>query len=158
MQIKVINVALSQSAGNKYQIAEVVYKDDRDETKTKKLMSFANPATYATFKDAKNGESYEITQVKNDKGFWDWTSATKTDGTTVGTGTAAKGFTPTKSSYETTEERARRQVLIVKQSSLAQAVNFLARDGMPVDAEKAIELAQQFTDWVVSEPQVEVTA
>jgi hypothetical protein len=150
MQIKVVNVGVENKG--KYFAAEIVYKDERDETKTKKLMSFANPATYATLKDAKNGEAYEITQVKNDKGFWDWTSATKADGSNAGAAGTTKSFTPTKSSYETTEERARRQVLIVKQSSLSQAVaSFPA-----ASVEQILERAQTFADWVLADDKLAV--
>lgn len=144
----------------------MVYKDDRGETKTKKLMSFANPATYATLKDAKNGELFDITQIKNDKGFWDWTSATRSDatGATASTGadapatTPAKSFTPTKSSYETTEERARRQVLIVKQSSLATAERSFQvaplQEGPFLD--ELLARAQVLTDWVLDGELVKV--
>jgi hypothetical protein len=154
MQINVINVALSQAPGNKYQIAEVIYKNDRGDTQTKKLMSFANPATYATLKDAKNGDVFTITQVKNDKGFWDWTSATAGAAAEANAGAtgATKSFTPTKSSYETTEERARRQILIVKQSCLAQAINF---DKTNLD--NTLEIADKLVSWVLEEPVVEVT-
>lgn len=153
MQINIIATTLSQSPGNKYQIAEVVYKDDRGETKTKKLMSFANPATYATMKDAKQGESYVITQVKNDKGYLDWTSATKTDGSDAAAAPKAASFTSTKSSYETTEERARRQVLIVKQSSLDRAIQFVTLERQVEPSKEpliddVLERAQQFTDWI----------
>jgi ABC-type phosphate transport system substrate-binding protein len=154
LQINVINVSIEDKG--KYQMAEVVYKDDRLETKTKKLMSFTNPSTYATLKNAKNGEAYEITQIKNDKGFWDWTSATKADAAAAATG--AKSFTPTKSSYETTEERARRQVLIVKQSSLSAAIAHLNaradKDEYDISDVKAI--AQELADWVLADEQVAV--
>lgn len=55
-----------------------------------------------------------------------------------------------KSTYETSEERAKKQVFIVKQSSITAALKYLeitkAKD---VGVTDVLEIAQHFTDWVL---------
>lgn len=54
-------------------------------------------------------------------------------------------------SGETPEERARRQVLIVKQSSLSSAVETVKVDGGGVPTtEEVLAVAQEYFDWVMS--------
>lgn len=53
-------------------------------------------------------------------------------------------------SGETPEERARRQVLIVKQSSLSSAVETVKVDGAVPTTEEVLAVAQEYFDWVMS--------
>jgi hypothetical protein len=123
-------------------------------------MSFG--ATEAAFKVlalAQPGETYEVDVVKNTKGYNDWTSMVKAGvvteniqaGTTGGSGRSVQGATSTaRSSYETTEERAKRQGSIVRQSSLSNAIATLAVGAKSVDPDKVIEVAKKYETYVNS--------
>lgn len=124
--------------------------DDNGKTYTKKVMSFANPGVFATLRDAKNGDVFNITTVKNEKtGYWDWTSAQVADGAAEPAGAAAKPFAArTGSTYETPEERAIKQRLIVRQSSLAQSIAYDKEAG----PEDLLRRAEEFAEWVYQAP------
>lgn len=117
-------------------------------------MSFgAAKNTFATLSVAQPGESFTIEVVKNDKGYNDWVSATKGGveaGATPATATGkAASASPAKSTYETAEERAQRQVLIVRQSSLSSAATVLTAGAKtPPNGATVIELAKQFEQYV----------
>ena len=56
-----------------------------------------------------------------------------------------------KSTYETPEERAARQRLIVRQSCLSNAVETLKVDKKGVDPTEALKLAERYVGWVFGE-------
>lgn len=113
-------------------------------------MSFANPATFAVLKDAKQGETFEITTGKNDKDYITWTSATKIAGsaTAVGQGPA----TPRAAAWVPDADRQR---LIVKQSSLTAALKFAELRGDEVTFDTIIESADEFVKYVYDVPELE---
>jgi hypothetical protein len=158
MNITIVNVDVTTPAGKKYQQAEVVFKDDTGRVNTKKIMSFANPAVFAAMKDATSGQVYTITQVKNDRGYWDWTAASV--GGNSAPAQAASSPAPRQASpapsgrdFETKEERALRQRLIVRQSSLSNAISMLtpgSKQALAVG--DVIQLAEELNAWVFKEP------
>ena len=164
LQIEVVNVSISTvpTAKGSYQVADVAYKNKtfQDKLEGKKVMSFSNKEVFNTLSQAKFGDVFEVTRVKNDKGFWDWVSlgtagSVPTEPVSTGTSAASSGFsTPVKtgtvtpkSNYETSEERAARQVLIVKQSSISSAVE-LAIANKVKDPQEVIAIAKQFEAYV----------
>lgn len=155
--ITIVNVDVQTPAGKRYQVAETIFKMN-GETKTKKIMSFANPAVFNTLKDAKSGEEYSITQEKDGNGYWQWTSISK--GGSVGETTTAAQAAPARkeSSYtgrdfESKEERAERQRLIVRQSCLAQAVATLSAGvKSPPTVADVLSTADQYVAWVTDAP------
>ena len=159
--IQIVNVEVSTPAGKKYQMAEVVYKQEyngKQDVKTKKVMSFANPAVFATVKEAKSGEQYELTQVKEGE-YWQWTKLEKIDGSVQAAAPATTGSTSrTAASYsgrdfETKEERADRQRLIVRQSSLSNAINILSPGSKSaLDTKAVLSLADELVAWVTQAP------
>lgn len=155
--IVITHVDVSTPAGKKYQVAETIFKMN-GETKTKKIMSFANPAVFNTLKDAMSGEEYSITQEKDGNGYWQWTSITK-GGSVSETATAAQAAPARKESsytgrdFETKEERAERQRLIVRQSCLAQAVATLSAGvKSPPTVADVLSTAEQYVAWVTDAP------
>jgi len=134
--------------GRSYQSIEVTYKNDLGQTQSKKLMSFSNPTVFNHIKDLNKGESLNVTTEKDANGYWQWTgiggdnvvSETKQ-------ATPATGGRVTGSNYETKEERAARQILIVRQSSLSSAVELL---GAGKSVEDVIATAKQFEAYVFS--------
>lgn len=138
-----------KTAKGGYTSIEVTYKDNNNKVANKKLMSFGNAEVYKVFKNAKKGDVLEVTSVKDDNGYWQWQGvSTGQAAPTTSSGTTKTGSTGS-SNYESREERQARQVLIVKQSSLSNAVASLKTDKGVVDPNKAIEVAQQYTDWVM---------
>ena len=138
MQIQVITTAVETKPtqnGKSYQQLEVVYKNltFQGKVESKKLMSFgAAASTFKVLSQAQAGNVFEVTTVKNDKGYIDWTAAAQTTGevapaaAAATTGYASKATPAPKSNYETPEERAQRQILIVRQSSVSSAVALLS--------------------------------
>lgn len=159
MFIKVVNVDVEhvdKGNGKSYEIAEVLY--DLDGVKrTQKVLSFANPTVFKTVKSATKGDTFNVTVIKNPQGFNQWNSITKSDASVSsdaassdsGTSTRTATNTARGSTYETTEERAKRQRLIVRQSSLSNALELLTAGAKaPPDKEAVKALAEEFTDWV----------
>lgn len=144
MQVSVLQVAVENRG--KYNMATVDYKGQDGKPAQKKLMSFTNPDVYKVFSNAKLGDVFEVTTVKNDKGYWDWTEVKTGDATAAAQSGGGKSFASPKSTYETPEERAIRQVMIVRQSSLGHALTML---GGKATVGKAIEVAQQFEAFVL---------
>ena len=163
MQIEIVANPINTipTAKGSYQVIELAYKNKsfQDKLEGKKVMSFTNKDVFTTLSKAQFGDVFEVTRVKNDKGFWDWTSLGP-----VGSGSAAPAGTPTsaassgysapvkgnvvpKSNYETSEERAARQVLIVRQSSISSAVEFAIGNKVK-DEEEVIRIAKRFEAYV----------
>lgn len=159
MQIEVINVSVKQETskmGKPYQVAEVTYKNKsfQDKVEAKKIMSFT--PLFGTLKDAQFGDVFNINREKNEQtGFWDWVSIAdnqfnqkeiKESNTMIG----KTNVTP-KSTYETAEERAHRQVLIVRQSSVSSAIAALKTDKLQLDANSIIDLARKLEAYVMQD-------
>jgi len=166
--ITIVNVEITSRSGTNgkkgYEQAEVVYKQEyngKQDVKTKKIMSFANPAVFAVLKTAKSGETYEVTQVKENE-FWQWTAIVKSDGTSQPTAQATQGTTavpkPTSNGgfnrdFETKEERTARQQLIVRQSSLGHAVSILTTGAKtPPNVNDVKKLADELVAYVYNAP------
>ena len=158
MKIQVVAVEVTNRG--KYDQAEVTFKNLSfgDKVEAKKLMSFVNKDVYATIKNASNGDVFTVSRVKDDKGYWQWTGIAVGDevpaGASAGGNVAApsKAASPSpKSTYETPEERAKRQVLIVRQSSITSAVAMLAAAGdkkTPINPDTVIHVAKRFESYV----------
>jgi len=157
LQIEIINVKqeTKPTAKGSYEQLDVAYKRlDNGKIEGKKIMSFTNKEVFAILAKASNGSQLTVTSERNEKsGYWDWIGVqATTGGTTTSNPTPSKGVTASpKSTYETPEERAARQVMIVRQSSLAQAVATLTvnagKDKLQV--EDILKLADQYVSWVM---------
>lgn len=163
MHIKIIDLGLAETVPSKqpgkppYTQYEVTYKDlDKNKVTGKRLVSFAFPEVYEFFKHVNKDDVVSVTLEKNEKtGFWDWIAAKDStwDNAQAQMGASnakpsAKTFTPSAkpvSQYETREERAARQQLIIRQSSISSAIDLL-QTGSSVD--EVLKVASQFTDWV----------
>lgn len=163
IQVVQVEKTTKPTAKGSYQQLEVAYKNlSSGKLESKKIMSFAAERTFKALADAKQGEQYNITSEKNEKtGYWDWVNAEQAAPGSEGlsTSSAAKPTPVVRSSYETPEERAKKQVFIIKQSSLTAALKYLeltkAKDFGVTDVQ---EIAQHFTDWVFEQPAVNTPA
>jgi hypothetical protein len=111
---------------------------------------------YKALADAKANDCFEIKSEKkpgkDGKEYWTWLSATQAaPGTVMEPQVKTAGTPVPKSNYETPEERAKKQVYIVKQSSLGSAIELLSIGAKtPPTKQDVLALAQEFTDWVFS--------
>lgn len=150
-----VDVKTVPTAKGSYQTAEVAYKNNTFQGKVegKKVMSFgATKDAFSVLSTATSGDTFEVTIVKNDKGYNDWVTLTKAGvgvATAQAPATASKANPAPRSTYETPEERAQRQVLIVRQSSLSSAANVLTAGAKtPPAADAVIAVAKQFESYV----------
>jgi hypothetical protein len=156
MQITVIDVTENtkkSESGRTFQQLEVAYKNEQGQPQLKKLISFSNPNVFKAAKEWVKGDVVNVTTVKNEKtGYWDWIGL-EGDGIVAETKQAsasvsiATGARVTGSNYETKEERAARQVFIIRQSSLSTAVELLGQGKSVADV---IATAKQFEAYVFS--------
>lgn len=151
--IEIINVKVENKG--KYKVAVVNHKTTDGKVDSKNVFSFgaAKPA-FTELVNATQGDVFEIDsqKIKNEKDgkeYWTWVAAKRVDaGSVKGTGAPVAKTAP-KSSYESTEERAARQVYIVRQSSIANAIEYLGYwEQKDVNVDKIISVAKQFEDYV----------
>lgn len=142
------NVETITKGRNKYQIASVTYTVN-GANRTQKLLSFANPESFAAVQKFAPGASLEVTITKNDAGYDQWAKVVAADDAAPVATPTATGGKVTGSNYETREERQMRQLHIVRQSSLSNAIALLSPGAKaPLDLDKVLETAQELVDFV----------
>lgn len=106
------------------------------------------------------GDSIILVIGKNKAGYDELQAVSVTNGragearlptATGNTGPATNGGTSRTYSGETPAERARRQILIVKQSSLSSAVETVKTEGAVPTTEEVLAVAQEYFDWVMAD-------
>ena len=155
MKVKILDVTTENVVKGKarYSKATVAYMYN-GEAKTQSIMSFANPSV---FKDVTNyiGQEVEVSVKKNDTGYNEWAAigpvcSIPSDDQSTLSGTPSSGVVRvTGSNYETREERAQKQVYIIKQSSITAALTTLQAQKTEFQVQDVTDLAQQYTDWVL---------
>jgi hypothetical protein len=116
--------------------------------KTSTMVSFSNPAVFKQLETMAPGTLISVTTAKNDAGydFWQSVKAVGDDPT------PAKAATPVRvagSNYETSEERKQRQLFIIRQSSISNAIESLVPGSkVALDPEQVLALAQRYVDFV----------
>jgi hypothetical protein len=168
MQANVIDVSAPQfvkTAKGGYNFIEIAYKDN-GKVSGKKVTDFGHDKAKPVFeflKSVKAGDVLNVTLEKiND--FWVWVSVEK-EGNTVGTGMAelpAQGANAAQSTapkvagrvvgsnYETPDERAARQRLIVRQSSLTAALTLMVHNNPKTSfsVDMVTDMAEGLVNWV----------
>lgn len=169
MLIKVISVEVDYAVaknGNSYKVVTLVYKNRDGKVESKKLMPFGDTKkTAEILGEATAGQVYEVDTVKNNAGYWDWLNprVSSGDGNASSSGAAqpaSRGTSsPEPSRFESAEERAKKQVYIVRQSSLSNAVETLAVGSKTaLDPQKVIEVARLYEAYVFDTEIAEVGA
>ena len=156
MQITVIDVGTPNTHaaknGRSYQSLEVTYKGADGKVGNKKLMSFSNPSVFKAAGTWNKGDVVDVVSQKDDQGYWQWTGIGTEGGSQVAqqsSAAPASGARVTGSNYETKEERAARQVYIIRQSSISSAIDLL-KDSKPT-VEGVLQVAKQFEDYIFAE-------
>jgi hypothetical protein len=156
MQIDIIDVGNvsthSAKNGRQYQSVEITYKNPQGQAQTKKLMSFGAPEVFKIAQTWTKGDSINVATIKDNNGYWQWTKilAQGEADPSVSTNSASKAPVSRGSNYETSDERAKRQVMIVRQSSLSNAVATLAIQGSKATANDVITLAKLYEGFVLN--------
>ncbi len=170
MNITILSVqstTQTSKAGKPYQQLEVAFKNNTfGKVESKKLMPFgANKAAFDALANAAVGSVFEVAVVKNDAGYNDWTSVTQAPpgaaqvmqqgSINTAPGKLTGGSTvQVKSTYETPEERAKKQVYIIRQSSISAAIASLTPSAKAaLKPEDVLDLAEDFFNWVMQSPQ-----
>lgn len=158
MQIQILSTQINPGttkSGKPYEIVEVAYKNLTFQGKVegRKIMPFgATASAHAILKKAQPGQTFDVTVTKGDSGYNDWTSVQPSTGEPAAqqqpASTAGKATPAPRSTYETPEERAQRQILIVRQSSLSSAVSTLSVGAKAVKPSDVIDLAKQYEAYV----------
>ena len=137
----------------KYNMLTVDFKNlNTGKNESRKIVSFKNKDVYTTLKNANQGDEFTVVAVKGEQ-YWEWQSVVPrgeavpqvTGGSSMAT---SKPSTSPKSTYETPEERAKRQVLIVRQSSLSSAIELLKTDKKSPTVPEVLQVAKQFEAYV----------
>lgn len=124
----------------------------------KHMVDFNGPKAFEALKEAKVGQGFEIEEKPGkDPQYTDWVDATPITVEThveapkgLAGGHGGEGRTTTfKSTYETPEERARKQVYIVRQSSITAALTFLGGPTVQqMSVSRVVDVAKQFEAYV----------
>jgi len=153
--------SFTKTAKGGYSTMVVSYVDEKGANKSWKLISFANPKVFDTFKVAKPNEVYEITTRKNDKDFTEWASADVVGTAVTSGGHAAPAAstnsrsTPVVSQYETRDERNARQRYIIRQSSISNAIAMLTPGSKTaLDLAAVATLADALVAYVFEAPEL----
>lgn len=170
MKIQILSVNIEtkpNSRGGTYQSADIAFKNLTYQGKVegKKIMSFgAQENAFNTLSVAQPGDTYDVTVVKNAAGFNDWTVVTKEIAGSANTSaaspapTGASKTTQVRSTYETPEERAAKQIYIVRQSSLSAAINSLAVGSKTaLKSDEVIKIAREYESYVFSTGSIDNT-
>lgn len=155
MRVRIVNVDVEnvQKGQSRYSKATVAYIDN-GQAKTQNVMSFGNPAVFKAVKELV-GQEVDVTVTKNDAGYNQWSAiAPAGEGPAPSTGAPTPQAAPaatrvTGSNFETPAERATKQVYIIKQSSLSNAIELAGVNKEKKSREEIIQDAQVFTDWVL---------
>ncbi len=168
MHIKVIAVDVTTTPNQKgsYSTAEVTYKNVTygGKVESKKVMSFGvTKSTFEVMSNATAGEEYTITVVKNEKGYNDWVSATPGHNAEAPAAAApaqrattpapnvgkAQGTAYQQRDWETAEERAKKQIYIVRQHNLSAAIELLTTGAKaPPTMDDVLKVAKEFETYV----------
>lgn len=158
--LKTVDIS-KPNASKSYKQMVVTHTDGKDTT-GKKIFDFSTPKhVWDTLAAAKDGDCFTITREKDAKEgkYWEWKDIAAATGevaaptpspTTVTASTPAA--TPARvGSWETPEERGKKQVYIVRQSSINAAIETLKSTGKPFGTDAVKNLAGQYEAYVFSD-------
>lgn len=149
MRIEILSVTVNTvpTKTGSYRMAELAYKAD-GKVQGRKVPDFVCKEGFDLFQV---GALLDIQMAKemgrDGKEYWQWLSAKKADGPLETAATKA-GTPAPRSTYETPEERAKRQEYIIRQSSLSNAISLLKTDKIIPSVGEVFSVADQFVDYV----------
>jgi len=158
MQITVISVSSPETktkGKNKWQEVTLAYKSDKGD-KEKKFPSYVD--IYETIRTLEDGCTYEV-RLQKDGDYWQWVGVEKIEGAAKAASTGGKSSSggndwaaKTQLDRERFEFDKEKQILIIRQSSLASAVSLTTSLGGDLSEERIVGLAEYFTNYVLNGP------
>ena len=149
--VQEVTVDTVKTGKRPYNVATLVYTSERGENKSKKIMSFSNPAVFEAARNAKQGEVYAITYVQGDQ-YYNFATMERVAADAAPAARKEPGSAVAKvlSTYETAEERKIKQLYIVRQSSIANAIEILKHNNPKglVNPDDALTIAETFVNFV----------
>lgn len=141
-----------------YPIVELAYKTEDGKTKGMKIFGFgAQKDNSEVAGNAKVGDVLEAQFQQNAKGFWEFGSLRSTGETAALSSTSVSAASVPasggKGNWETSEERAARQVYIVRQSSVSSAIALKPK----ASVSEVIEVAREFEAFVMGKDKPQPT-
>ena len=159
MIIKVIDVEQGKAtskAGKPYDFLDVSFKNMtfQEKVEAKKIFPFGAKEVFSTLQKAGKGDVFTVLREKDKEGYWQWVGIAAGEvemetGTTAAPAGAKPAGVATKSTFETPEERAKKQVYIIKQSSIGHAIEILKTDKKNPTVEEVIGVAGVLVDYVL---------
>lgn len=155
-KLTVLKTEVTKPEGKNYKICEFGYKAEDGKVKGMRIFDVAHlKPVFAVASASKPGDILEATFKQNDKGFWEFASLSPSSAQSVSADKPQAGAS--RGNWETAEERAARQVMIVRQSSLSNAIAYAAAQnpkGTALDMDAIIENAKVFENYVLDKPKV----
>lgn len=163
MNITLLNInhsTLTAKNGKPYQVAEVAFKNNTFQGKVESFKVTSYMKGFPAVASSSVGDTLDVVVEKSAAGFNQWEAVTKAapGASTFSPPTtpAPAGATAVKNTvntygkdFETREERAKKQVYIVRQSSASNAVNMLlAGAKAPPKIDDVISLAKELEAYV----------
>lgn len=157
IEVKSIDLVKATTKTNKpYEFVDLMYKNKsfQDKVEGKKVMPFGNKEVFDVLKNSEKGDVFFIGRTKNTDGFWDWDKISAESnsykqveevGHPISKSPVSKAVS-SSSNWETAEDRAKKQVYIIRQSSLTNAVNTLVGNVNPDDVKVT---AQTYINFVL---------
>lgn len=145
-----------------YRTLEVAFKDlEKGKVDGKKLVDFTNKELFKKATELTPGQVVKVMIEKeagrDGKEYWQWKSIEVVDGEGASVPSAPVPSTATKpavrvtgSNYETADERATRQVFIIRQSSVSSALKFYEQTNADVSLEDVIQTAERIKEYVIN--------
>lgn len=154
IKVEVVDVSKKYGVaknGNSYAFLEVTCKQD-GKAKVQKIMPFGNSKEiFEVLSSAVKGEWYDV-DIEKQGDYWQWVKVVKGSMEQQPVESVAEGHSGTRpvarSNFETPEERARRQILIVRQSSLSNAIEFLKHNKKAFTIEDLFQTAENLVGFV----------
>ena len=157
IEVKSVDLVKATTKTNKpYEFVDLMYKNKsfQDKVEGKKVMPFGNKEVFDVLKNSEKGDVFFIGRTKNTDGFWDWDKISAESnsykqveevGHPISKSPVSKAVS-SSSNWETAEDRAKKQVYIIRQSSLTNAVNTLVGNVNPDDVKVT---AQTYINFVL---------
>ena len=157
IEVKSVDLVKATTKTNKpYEFVDLMYKNKsfQDKVEGKKVMPFGNKEVFDVLKNSEKGDVFFIGRTKNTDGFWDWDKISAESNSykqveevshPISKSPISKAVS-SSSNWETAEDRAKKQVYIIRQSSLTNAVNTLVGNVNPDDVKVT---AQTYINFVL---------
>jgi hypothetical protein len=171
--LKTVDISKPNASKNYEQMVVTHQEVGKDKPDGKKIFDFTTPKeVWNTLKAAPAGSTWEVDRQKDAKEgkYWEWKAIRPADAsapaapvaspTISSTAPAQATAAPRVGNWETPEERSKKQVYIVRQSSISAAIEYLHkfRDDMPeVGINDVIETARRFEDYVFGRGMADLT-